>query len=120
MDDQEYFCEVLQLFLATTPVLLDEIHEATLYENWEEVYRKAHKLKSSLGILQMNLMLGLISTIELQAKEQQQVERIPDGLKKATDLFELIRPMIEAELAKVNKAKKIYYIINYVIYIITL
>ncbi|MEJ8818933.1 PAS domain S-box protein [Lacibacter sp. H407] len=103
MDDQEYFCEVLQLFLSTTPLLLNEIHEATLYENWEEVYRKAHKLKSSLGILQMNLMLGVISTIELQAKEQQQVERIPDGLKKATDLFELIRPMIEAELAKVKQ-----------------
>ena len=103
MEDQEYFCEVLQLFLATTPVLLNEIHEATLYENWEEVYRKAHKLKSSLGILQMNLMLGLISTIELQAKEQQNIERIPDGLKKAADLFELIRPMIEAELEKATQ-----------------
>lgn len=100
MEDLDYFCEVLQLFLTTTPVLLNEIHEATLYENWEEVYRKAHKLKSSLGILQMNLMLGLVSTIELQAKEEQNVERIPLGLKKATDLFELIRPMIEAELEK--------------------
>jgi CheY-like chemotaxis protein/HPt (histidine-containing phosphotransfer) domain-containing protein len=103
MEDQEYFCEILQLFLTTTPLLLNEIHEATLYENWDEVYRKAHKLKSSLGILQMNLMLGLISTIELQAKEQQNIERIPDGLKKATDLFELIRPMIEAELEKATQ-----------------
>ncbi len=83
--------------------MLNEIHEATLYENWDEVYRKAHKLKSSLGILQMNLMLGLISTIELQAKEQQSIERIPDGLKKATDLFELIRPVIEAELEKATQ-----------------
>jgi PAS domain S-box-containing protein len=98
MEDQEYFCEVLQLFLTTTPVLLSEIREASLYENWTEVYTKAHKLKSSLGILQMNLMLGLISTIENQAKEQQNVERIPDGLKRAMELFELIRPMIEAEL----------------------
>lgn len=103
MDDQEYVCEILQLFLSTTPELLAEIHEATLYENWDEVYRKAHKLKSSLGLLQMNLMLGLVATIELQAKAQQNVERIPDGLKKATELFELIRPMIEAELEKVNQ-----------------
>jgi CheY-like chemotaxis protein/HPt (histidine-containing phosphotransfer) domain-containing protein len=103
MEDQEYFCEVLQLFLTTTPSLLSEIREATLYENWEEVYRKAHKLKSSLGILQMNLMLGLVSTIELQAKEQQNIDRIPDGLKKATDLYELIRPMIEAELEKATQ-----------------
>ncbi len=103
MDDQEYVSEVLQLFLSTTPVLLTEMHEACLYENWEEVYRKAHKLKSSLGILQMNLMLGVITTIELQAKEQENIERIPDGLKKATELFELIRPMIEAELEKVTQ-----------------
>lgn len=98
MDDNEYFCEVLQLFLDITPVMLDEIKEATLFENWEQVYQIAHKMKSSLGILQMNLMLGLITAIEQQAKEQKKTERIPDGLKRASEIFDLIRPMIKAEL----------------------
>jgi PAS domain S-box-containing protein len=100
MEDHDYFCEVLQLFLDTTPVLLSEIHEAALYENWEQVHKRAHKLKSSLGILQMNLMLGVIATIEQQAKEEENVERIPDGLKRVNELFELIKPMIQAELEK--------------------
>lgn len=105
MEDHEYFCEVLQLFLSSTPELLHQIHEATLYENWDEVYAKAHKLKSSLGILQMNLLLGLVSTIEGHAKRQQNVEKIPDGLKRAGELFELIRPMIEAELDNAIQSK---------------
>ena len=103
MEDNDYFCEVLQLFLDTTPVLLSEIHEAALYENWEQVHKKAHKLKSSLGILQMNLMLGVIATIEQQAKEEDNVERIPDGLKRVNELFELIKPMIQAELEKATQ-----------------
>lgn len=103
MDDNDYFCEVLQLFLDTTPSLLSEIHEAALYENWEQVHKKAHKLKSSLGILQMNLMLGVIAAIEQQAKEEENVERIPDGLKRVYELFELIKPMIQAELEKASQ-----------------
>lgn len=103
MEDNDYVCEVLQLFLDTTPVLLSEIHEAALYENWEQVHKKAHKLKSSLGILQMNLMLGVITTVEQQAKEEDNVERIPDGLKRVNELFELIKPMIQAELDKATQ-----------------
>ncbi|RXK62256.1 PAS domain S-box protein [Lacibacter luteus] len=100
MEDVEYFCEVLHLFLSTTPPLLNEIHEAVLYENWEQVYKKTHRLKSSLGILQMNLMLALVTTIEQQAKEEKQLELIPEELKRVNELYELVRPMIEAELEK--------------------
>ena len=68
MEDHDYFCEILQLFLDTTPVALTEIKEAILYENWDEVYMKAHKLKSGLGILQMNKLLDLVTSIEILAK----------------------------------------------------
>ncbi|RYF98328.1 MAG: Hpt domain-containing protein [Chitinophagaceae bacterium] len=98
MEDSEYFCEVLKLFLDTTPVILDEIKEGVLYENWDQVYKKAHKLKSSLGILQMNSMLARVAEIEQQAKEQAGTEQIPKTLKEVMEQFNLVRPMIEAEL----------------------
>ncbi|MBS1609900.1 MAG: PAS domain S-box protein [Bacteroidetes bacterium] len=102
MEDNEYFCEILQLFLDTTPTGLQEIKEAALYENWQLVYKKAHKMKSSLGILQMNSMLELITAIESSARFEKETELIPEKLKQVTELFELVRPIIETEL---NNAK---------------
>jgi PAS domain S-box-containing protein len=104
MEDNEYFCEILQLFLDTTPAALEEIKEATLYENWELVYKKAHKMKSSLGILQMNSMLEMVAAVELAAKQEKETELIPDKLKQVTELYGLVRPIIETEL---NNAKSI-------------
>jgi len=104
MDDNDYFCEVLQIFLETTPVSLKEMKEAVLYENWETVHKKAHKLKSSLGILQMNSMLELVTAIEQSARQEKEAEKIPGWLNQAIELFELIRPIIETEL---NNAKAI-------------
>ncbi len=98
MEDNDYFCEVLQLFLDTTPVILEEIKEGKLHEDWDLVYKQAHKLKSSLGILQMNSLLDLTVRIEGKAKDRQDTEKIKDELKLLTEQFALIRPMIEAEL----------------------
>jgi PAS domain S-box-containing protein len=98
MEDSDYFCEVLRIFLETTPVMLDEIKEGVLYENWEMVNKKSHKLKSSLGILQMNSMLAMAADIEQKAKTQVRTNQISGILKKLTEQFQLVKPMIEAEL----------------------
>jgi PAS domain S-box-containing protein len=98
MDDNEYLCDILQIFLDTTPLALKEIKEAVLYENWELVHKRAHKMKSSLGILQMNSMLALITTIEHSAKQETETEKIPALLHQVIELFELVRPIIETEL----------------------
>jgi CheY-like chemotaxis protein len=98
MEDTEYFCEVLQLFLTSTPVLLEEIKTEAIYENWESVYQKAHKLKSSVSLLQMNELLELVSRVEQQAKERRELEYIPNEVSVLLDKFSVIQPLIEAEL----------------------
>lgn len=104
MDDHEYFCEVLDLFLSTTPVLVEEIKTDVLYENWESVYAKTHKLKSSLSILRMDEMLKLAAAIELQAKEKVHLEKIDREILELEEKLGVIRPLIEAELSEA-KAK---------------
>lgn len=99
MDDNEYLCEILQLFLETTPAILDELSNDVLHENWDKVGKHAHKLKSSLGVLHMNSMLELTATIEQRAKGNVETGRIEADVKKLTEQFSLIRPMIEAELS---------------------
>jgi PAS domain S-box-containing protein len=105
MDDNEYLCEILQLFLETTPVILDEVRHEVLHENWDMVAKKAHKLKSNLGVLQVNGMLELIANIEQRAKTNVETGKIEADVKRATEQFSLIRPMIEAELNAAMQVK---------------
>lgn len=98
LDDPDCFIEVLQLFLKSTPVTLSKISRAIGENNWEQVYNQSHKLKSSLGLLQMNKLLSLITQIESDAKNKNNLTRIHENFKKAERLFEEIKPMLEAEL----------------------
>lgn len=98
LDDMDCLCEVLQLFVESTPVIMSEIKNAIAEQNWDEVYKKSHKLKSSIGILQMAKMMSLISKIESDAKERKNLHQIAPTFEKAATLFETINPMIEAEL----------------------
>lgn len=101
MDDADCFYEVLHLFLESTPVTLNEISQAIEENNWEQVYKLSHKLKSSLGLLQMNNLLSLVTQMESDAKGKTNLNRIPGYFEKAELLFEEIKPMIEAELRNV-------------------
>lgn len=103
MDDPEYTIEILQLFLETTPPSLEALRQFTLQEDWEEVYQTAHKLKSSLGVLQMDDLLAEVTSIEQSAKEQQKLEGIPRLLKRIVREFNLMKPMLEAELSEARK-----------------
>jgi len=99
LDDIDCLCEVLQIFLESVPVIMKEIKEAIIEEQWEEVYKKSHKVKSSIGILQMGKLMALISKVELDAKEKKNLDQILSTFEKGEKLFEKINPMIEAELA---------------------
>ncbi len=98
MEDLEFLNEVLQIFLDSTPGSLSEIRQAITEENWVQVYEKAHKLKSSLGIFQLNKMLALVSQIELDAKEKRNLSRISENLDIAEAHFLDIIPMFENEI----------------------
>jgi CheY-like chemotaxis protein len=100
MEDPEYVVEILKLFLDTTPDMLKTIQEGLIYENWELVHKMAHKLKSSLGILQMNKMLADVAEIERQAHEKTGLDTLPMLISGIIIHYNLVRPMLEADLVR--------------------
>lgn len=96
MDDQEYIIEIVSMFLKDAPKEFKEIKEALAAGNTDVVYKKAHKLKSSAGILQANKLIVLLTEIELVAKSgekgaklislfdnaQQQYKNLENALQK--------------------------------------
>lgn len=99
MDDHQYTCEILELFLKTIPSALARLKEVVLHEDWTAVQNEAHKMKSSFGILQMKQMLERAASIEHKARERKNTDDIPGDLKIIIEQFDLVQPMISAELA---------------------
>lgn len=102
LDDVDCLYEVLQLFLDSTPIALSDISAAIKETNWDQVYKQSHKLKSSLGLLQMNKLLSFVTRMESDAKDKINLDRISKDFKVAEKLFKEVKPMIEAELKEAS------------------
>lgn len=103
MDDNDYLIEMIELFFETTSEILEEIHDNVKKKNWEEAGKLAHKLKSSLGPLQVTKMITIATAIELNAKHKNNTEEIIYQAKELQNQYTLLKPLIEAELAKAKK-----------------
>ncbi len=68
MDDIEYTTDILSIFLNETPKELTEMQKAVTAGQIDVVGGKAHKLKSSTGLIQADALLNILKTIELGAK----------------------------------------------------
>ena len=69
MDDNEYVLELLTILLQDTPVELKEMKEAVRAGKADIVCQKAHKLKSSAGIIQADKLNALLADIETMGKK---------------------------------------------------
>ena len=68
MDDNEYLSEILAIFLNNTPNELNELQRACTSHQFDAVYKIAHKLKSSIGLLKANGLLNILIKIEESAR----------------------------------------------------
>jgi PAS domain S-box-containing protein len=68
MDENEYVSDILSVFLDTTPRELNELKEACISNEFDTVYKMAHKLKSSAGLLQATFLLNILTKLEETAK----------------------------------------------------
>lgn len=98
MDDAAYSEEILTLFLQSTPVVLGSMSKAAIHEEWDNLYAEAHKLKSATGLLQMQQLTDLLIEVEQQAKGRKDMNVLETILKKLKEQYELLQPMIQAEL----------------------
>ena len=69
MDDAEYLVEVLDLLLQETPKDIKELQGALQSGKADLLYKKAHKLKSSAGVIQAENLIALLEDIETLGKK---------------------------------------------------
>ncbi len=102
MDDNEYVCEILQIFLNNTPDELKEFQKAANVNHFEATYKMAHKIKGSAGLLQADEMLRLLSKAEEFAKAGIK-EGLPVLAQQATDEYKKIEDPLRQILRDLQK-----------------
>ena len=103
MDDREYIIEIVSMFLNDTPKELKAIKEALTACNTDTVYKIAHKLKSSAGILQAHRLIYLLTEIERIAKS----EKSGDKLANLFDNVQQQYKDLESALQKLLKNMRV-------------
>lgn len=83
MGDEEIIIDTTKAFLENTPAALDRISEFYDDEQWDKLYKEAHRIKPSLKYLGMSRASELVLEIEKQAKSR----KISDDLERDIEEF---------------------------------
>jgi PAS domain S-box-containing protein len=91
---------IYEVFENTVPSGLEDLKQLAIEENWQAVFELAHKLKSSLGIIQVKDLLAKMATIEMNARTRKQLREILPMINESIATFYHVSPMIKLEIEK--------------------
>ena len=98
MDDTNFLKQVIKLYLEDTPQDLTEMKEALLIPEPDTIAKKAHKLKSSTGMLQANKLFDILEETEKLAKEGQVTTELNELIAHAQYEFDSLKKALETHL----------------------
>ncbi len=82
------------------PAGLEEMKQSAIKEDWKTVFELAHKLKSSLGIIQVKDLFSKMTSIEANARSHQQLSGILPMINESIAAYYHVAPMIKMEIEK--------------------
>ncbi len=75
--DEGFIKKMVALFIETVPQNMQELKNALEAENWEQVGKTAHKLKSTIDSMGIKSIRQEIRTVESNAKQMESLAEIP-------------------------------------------
>jgi PAS domain S-box-containing protein len=75
--DESFIKKMVALFIETVPQNVSDLKKALLDDNWEQVAKLAHKLKSTIDSMGIKSLRQEVRTVEANAKAKEALEEIP-------------------------------------------
>lgn len=100
LKSNESIKQLYNMFEATVPKSLEELKQKAISEDWNAVFEQAHKLKGSLGIIQVKGILGKIQAIESNARNRESLNEILPMINESIQTYDKVIPMIRIEVEK--------------------
>jgi HPt (histidine-containing phosphotransfer) domain-containing protein len=102
MDDNDYVIEIITMFLQDTPEELSMLNGAIVAGNFDAVHKKAHKLKSSAGILQAHSLIAAFAELERVAKTEKTIEKLTGLFKNTEQQYQFLQTALKDLLKKMR------------------
>jgi len=80
--DQQFIKQMVKLFLDNMPQNIEILKRAVEDEDWEQMWKTAHKMKSTIDSLNIVELKQEIRTIEISGKKLEGLELIPSIVQK--------------------------------------
>jgi len=85
--DEAFMGKMIKLFIETVPQNVKELLAATDTENWQQVSKLAHKLKSTVDSMGIKSIHDDIRQVESDAKENRNLNSIPLTVQKINSVI---------------------------------
>jgi len=97
LDDKDSLLDVLNLFLENTPNQIKELSELGTTEQYDDMYKLAHKLKGALAMLQASCISDILGKIEANARERKELDTIQEKITEVCTLFDQMQTQLLVE-----------------------
>lgn len=102
LDDKDSLLDVLNLFLENTPNQIKELLALGTTEQYDDMYKLAHKLKGALAMLQASRISDILGKIEANARERKELDTIQDKITEVSTLFNQMQTQLLAEKEQIS------------------
>lgn len=96
--DEEFVNTLKGVFINTTPPASKQMVEACNAQDWDTAGKIAHKLKSSIDILNIASIKSDVKAIEHSAKEKTNLEALPSLARKVDEVIRLAAEQMEQDM----------------------
>lgn len=100
LSDHKAIKEIYGVFETMVPSGLEELKQLAIKEDWNAVFELAHKLKSSLSIIQVKDLHAKMATIEENARTGKRLSEILPTINESIAAYYHVAPMIKMEIEK--------------------
>lgn len=94
-NDSQYIYNILDIFLGSVPEGMDNLKGYVKANDWENIYKQSHALKSSFSIIKVSDMYDWLAGIEAEAMNKADSNKIKDLFSLAEATFSQVKPAIE-------------------------
>jgi HPt (histidine-containing phosphotransfer) domain-containing protein len=97
--DAEFLKKMVLLFIKTVPQNVEELRKALQTENWDQVRKMAHKLKSTVDSMGVKSIRDDIRLVEANAKDLRSLDEIPSLVHKIEEVIGRCIEQLQGEIS---------------------
>ncbi len=96
--DEGFIKKMVALFIETVPQNMQDLKTALRAENWEQVGKTAHKLKSTIDSMGIKSIRQEIRTVEANAKQMESLAEVPGLVDQIDRVINACIEQLQAEV----------------------